>query len=109
MKNIIKNAQNLTALAAMLVTVSTTAQDINIDYRNTFGFPGPAYPGAAGMPGFWNNPLTPAPFPLLDVAGFPTGATINGTALGAFFCNDPATGFAHTKLYDDGLALGPVG
>jgi hypothetical protein len=65
--------------------------------------------GGVGTMGVWNNPPGAAAFALVDTAGVATGATVAGAAAGGFACNDPTTGFAHTRLYDDGLLLGPPG
>lgn len=112
MKNRIQVTQTklVTAAATVLLAWPAVAQNFNIDFGNPYGVPGMGYGGAAAMPGVWNNPLGPAPFPLVDVAGAPTGALIcGGWSGGTFGCAGFPVGSPHARLLDDGLVLGPLG
>ena len=95
----------LLTLAAMPASLCL-AQSFNIDLdivstaigANANGAPAPTFPGAASQPGFWNavqNQTTTtvtSPITLNNLAGAPTGATIN-------MSNNAPNGFAHWSYF----------
>jgi hypothetical protein len=107
----------LAAMLAAPLAAQSLAINVDIDDLGAAGSPTPsnAYGGAAGTPGTWNAvPSQPDPgnfplgFPLLDVAGNPTGVHAStSTSFGATDCDDPGTSGDFGLLFDDGQ-LGPT-
>lgn len=65
-------------VALGLLAAPAQAQCINIDFGDAFGTPSSTYGAASGQAGVWQT-ITPAlgtSFPLVDVTGAPTGATV---------------------------------
>jgi len=83
---------------------TASAQSINIDLSTTFGTPSNTF-AAAGLAGTWNPiQIATGPFPLVDLAGAMTAATISRTAgVGYDFSYNNAGTFGDDEaLMDDG-------
>lgn len=99
----------------LLLALPATAQSFNVDVANAgtaAGTPAPVYGAAAAQPGVWNmvSGASLGPFPLVDLAGAPTGVTcVRDDALGNYFSynNSLTTGYFQW-LMDDAHNTGVI-
>lgn len=105
------------AVLALAGTTASASSLINIDLGTVsptaFGTPGAGYGAAAGQVGFWNNIGTmnaAQSFPLNDISGAPSGASISSLNTNfSFSFNNAGTSGDDQALMDDGLDLGGIG
>jgi hypothetical protein len=90
-------------VAGLALAATAPGQQINIDIGSAAGTPSAAYGSHAGSPGVWNAvPHDAVDFPLVDVNGAATAATITISGGSAFAFDHPGTSGDDQALMDDG-------
>ena len=111
------NRAGIGAAVALALSCGASAQSFNLDLDVFFGSPAvgngapsPAFPGAAGQPGFWNriHLTAPGPFSLRNLIGAPISAilTVEGGWGGGIGFNNPSNTGDYALLLNDAAQIG---